>query len=99
MSAAVSASLEWINQKLRRTLSRRYRAYQEVFIGDFGEYVLADLGKVCKVRRDPYVEGDPHATSYRCGMLAVYKEIQHVLHLTDAEIESIINASTLEDEE
>ena len=58
-------------ERMRRRLSQIHGDYAVVFGSREGERVLADICKTAGIGKDVFVQGDPHATSYRAGMQVI----------------------------
>ncbi len=55
------------------------QAYEATFASPAGQIVLADLEQ--RFNRQPFVAGDPHATSFRCGTMEVLYTIAGQMRL------------------
>lgn len=55
--------------------------YLEVFGGDAGEAVLADLLKFCGEGMDPHVPGDPYSTANNVGKQQIANRIIRTMHM------------------
>ena len=66
----MTATLQMLYDRLNRA-----EKYREVFKGELGEWVLADIGRNCFMTRPTFVAGDPHQTSLNEGSRRAYLAI------------------------
>ena len=71
-------------------LKERQQRYREVFSGDNGEWVLADLVRECGYGQDPHTAGDSHTTAYLVGRAYSVLHIRTILDMSDAEMAVLV---------
>jgi hypothetical protein len=71
-------------------MTERQQRYREVFGGDHGEWVLADLVRECGFGQDPHTPGDSHTTSYLVGRSFMVTHIRAILDMSAAEMAVIV---------
>jgi hypothetical protein len=72
--------------------------YQEVFTGDAGQAVLADLARECGLLGTSMVAGDPGMTAFNEGKRAALLHIMGRLRQTPADVQQMAEAMREQEE-
>ena len=74
------------NMSVYQKVKDRNKAYKDIFNTETGKTVLKDIAHFSGANKVSFVPGDPHLTSYKEGMRAVYLHIAKILNQTEQDI-------------
>ncbi len=77
---------EFLAERQKDLQKRAINDWRQVLSTPAGRRCILKLLQVCGYRTHPFVPGDPHATSFNCGKLAVAFLIEQTIKEMDAEV-------------